>query len=79
MAYGAYLAYQQYRMDGTVHIIGVDGFEGESEGLNLVERGILDATIQTPDFGGLSYEIAKKILNGEKVDRNIIIQPKLIF
>lgn len=79
MAYGAYQACQQYRIAGTVHLIGVDGFEGESAGLSLLDRGILDATIQTPDFGELSYEIARKLLNGEEVQKNIIIQPRLIF
>ena len=79
MAYGAYQACQQYRIAGTVHLIGVDGFEGESAGLSLLDRGILDATIQTPDFGALSYETARKILDGKKVQKNIIIQPKLIL
>ena len=47
--------------------------------LELVDKGVLDATIQTPDFGGLSYEIARKLLEGKKVDKNIIIQPELIL
>ena len=79
MAYGAYQACQQYRIEGKVHLIGVDGFEGESAGLSLVDKGVLDATIQTPDFGGLSYEIARKLLEGNKVEKNIIIQPELIL
>ena len=58
-----------------MHLIGVDGFEGESAGLSLLDKGVLDATIQTPDFGGLSYEL----LEGKKVDKNIIIQPELIL
>lgn len=32
MAYGAYQACQQYRIEGKVHLIGVDGFEGEVQG-----------------------------------------------
>lgn len=62
-----------------IYLIGVDGFEGESAGLSLVDKGVLDATIQTPDFGGLSYEIARKLLEGNKVEKNIIIQPELIL
>ena len=34
---------------------------------------------RTPDFGGLSYEIARKLLEGNKVEKNIIIQPELIL
>lgn len=78
MAFGAYLACQQYRASDGVHLIGVDGFEGESAGLNLVEKGILDATIQSPDFGSMSYDIALAILHGEKVAHNITIEPQLI-
>ncbi|MDO4276326.1 MAG: substrate-binding domain-containing protein [Eubacteriales bacterium] len=78
MAYGACLACEQLRLDDGVSFIGVDGFEGEIAGLNLVEKGILDATIQSPDFGGLAYDTALEILKGNKVERNITIVPKLI-
>lgn len=78
MAYGAYLACQQYRAAEGVHLIGVDGFEGESAGLNLVEKGILDATIQSPDFGSMSYDVALAILQGEEAAHNITIEPQVI-
>lgn len=78
MAYGAYLACEQLRVDGAVSFIGVDGFEGEIAGLNLVEKGVLDATIQSPDFGALAYDTALEILKGNEVERNMTIVPKLI-
>lgn len=78
MAYGAYLACQQLRMGEETRFIGVDGFEGESEGLNLVEQDILDATIQSPDFGELAYDTAMRILKGEDTERNITVVPRLI-
>ena len=78
MAYGAYLACQQYRAADGVHLIGVDGFEGESAGLNLVERGILDATIQSPDFGSMAYDVALALLHGKETAHNITIEPQLI-
>lgn len=78
MAYGAFLACQQYRAADGVHLIGVDGFEGESAGLNLVERGILDATIQSPDFGSMAYDVALALLHGRETAHNITIEPQLI-
>lgn len=78
MAYGAFLACQQYRAADGVHLIGVDGFEGESAGLNLVERGILNATIQSPDFGSMAYDVALALLHGKETAHNITIEPQLI-
>lgn len=78
MAYGAYVACQQLRVKNSSVLLGVDGFEGESAGLNLVERGILDATIQSPDFGALAYDTALDILNGKEVKRNNTVVPRLI-
>ena len=57
---------------------GVDGFEGESAGLNLVEKEILDATIQSPDFGSLAYDTAMDILEEKEVQRDITVTPRMI-
>lgn len=78
MAYGAYLACQQLRVQNSTVLLGVDGFEGDAAGLNLVENGILDATIQSPDFGALAYDTAMDILNGKEAERNITVVPRLI-
>ena len=78
MAYGAYLACQQFRVGENTDFIGVDGFDGEKAGRNMVDRGILKATVQSPDFGALAYEKAVEILKGEKVDREITIIPEMI-
>lgn len=78
MAYGAYLACQQLRVQNSSVLMGVDGFEGDAAGLNLVENGILDATIQSPDFGALAYDTALDILNGKEVRRNNTVVPRLI-
>lgn len=78
MAYGAYLACQQFRIKEKTDFIGVDGFDGEVAGRNLVERGILNATIQSPDFGALAYDTAMGILEGRKTEKNIMIVPEII-
>lgn len=78
MAYGAYIAGEQLRMGNATKFMGVDGFEGESAGLNLVEKEILDATIQSPDFGALAYDTAMDILGGKEVQKDITVTPKII-
>ncbi len=77
MAYGAYLAYDQYRVTGTC-FIGVDGFAGNMGGVDLVKQGILTATIQCPEIGSLAGETAVKILDGEEVEKHIVMEPKVI-
>ena len=78
MAYGAYLACQQLRVRDSISLIGVDGFEGEIAGRNLVEKGILNATIQSPDFGALAYDTALEILRGNEVERDITVVSRVI-
>ncbi len=77
MAYGAYLAQAQYRVTGTC-FLGVDGFAGNLGGLDLVERGILDATIQCSGIGSLAYKTALQILEGQEVEKHLVIEPKVI-
>lgn len=77
MAYGAYLAQNQYRVTGAC-FLGVDGFTGNLGGLDLVERDILDATIRCSDIGILAYKTAVRILDGEEVEKHLVIEPELI-
>ena len=80
MAFGCYTACRQYRVNQTPKIIGVDGFEGagETAGRHLLEKGILQATIKSPDFGALAFDTALKILGGEKTERQMTVVPQLI-
>ena len=80
MAFGCYTACRQLRVDQMPQIIGVDGFEGEGEtaGRQLLDKGILQATIKSPDFGALAYDTALKILDGRETDRQMTVVPQLI-
>lgn len=62
MAYGAYLALEKLDIQG-VHIVGLDGFSGEKGGLQLVEQGILDATVTCPTGGAEAIRYAVDIIN----------------
>ena len=80
MAFGCYTACRQLRVDQIPQIVGVDGFEGEGEtaGRQLLEKGILQATIKSPDFGALVYDTALKILDGQETERQMTVVPQLI-
>lgn len=78
MAYGAYSACQQFRVLGNVDFIGVDGFDGEAAGVNMVENSILNATVQSPDLASLVFEKAMQVLDGKKVKKNIVVIPQII-
>ena len=57
----------------------VIGFDGNDDAKNAIEAGTMDATIaQQPDeIGALGVELAAKIYNGEKVDKNIAADFKI--
>lgn len=61
MAYGARLALQQLGITG-VRIVGLDGFSGRDGGLQLVEQGMIDATLACPTGGTEAIQYALDIL-----------------
>lgn len=73
MAYGAYIAATDLRIDG-IRFIGVDGLE--SEGKALVEQGILAGTFYRHTGGKEAVEWALKILEGEKkIPLEVVLEP----
>lgn len=73
MAYGAYLAAKKIVPDNRIKFAGVDGLISvtrEIRGIDLVRKGILDASYLNPTSGDEVIRIAKAILYGEKVDKN---------
>lgn len=43
-----------------------------------MEKEILDATIQSPDFGSLAYDTAMDILEEKEVQRDITVTLRMI-
>lgn len=62
MAYGAHLALEELGMSG-IRIVGLDGFSGENGGLQLVEQGVIDATVTCPTGGTEAIRYAVDIIN----------------
>ncbi len=58
-------------------IVVIEGVKG-SPISEKRHRGILDATIQSPDFCSMAYDAALALLYGEEADHNLTIEPQLI-
>ncbi|EPE95005.1 substrate-binding domain-containing protein [Rhizobium grahamii] len=71
MAYGAYLAAKDAGREKDIKFIGIDALPGE--GVTWVNNGELSATFlyATPGAEGLRQAI--KFLNGEKVEKNVVL------
>lgn len=62
MAYGAHLALEKLNLSG-IKIVGLDGFSGQNGGLQMVENGIIDATVTCPTGGSEAIRYAIDIIN----------------
>lgn len=78
MAKGAYTAAQKISADNNIKFIGIDGLLGEDGGIDLVNKGILEATFLYPTGGDRAIQIAMKILNKEPYKKNTILNTALI-
>lgn len=74
MAYGAYLALEKLGIQG-IRIVGLDGFSGENGGLQLVEQGIIAATVTCPTGGTEAIQYAIDIMNNVSgIPKQIILR-----
>lgn len=65
----AYAICRQLGIDRRIKIIGVDGLPGKNEGIDLVDRGILDATVLYPTGGKEAIRTAMAILKKQPFRR----------
>ncbi|MCW0484456.1 substrate-binding domain-containing protein [Gaoshiqia sediminis] len=61
-----------------VLIVGVDGLPNEGGGIEMVEEGILSATLIYPTGGKEAIEIASKILHGEPYEKENLLATTLV-
>ena len=79
MAYGAWVAAKEYRVEG-VRFVGMDGLMGAGGETNLVEQGVLDATFYCPTGGRQAVDYVLRILSGETIeDKWVILEPTPIL
>lgn len=59
-------------------IVGIDGLPNEGGGIEMVEKGILSATLIYPTGGKEAIEIASKILYGEPYEKENLLTTTLV-
>lgn len=80
VALGAYEALCTLDLDEQIRVVGCDGFTGENEGVDLVKRGMLAATISCPTGGREAVQYAMNILREESgVPKQVILRSHTIL
>ncbi|WP_228238366.1 substrate-binding domain-containing protein [Allomuricauda sp. M10] len=77
----AHLLWQMAKRKGLqeqIKFIGTDGLNGPDGGIELVRNGVLHATILYPTGGSEAVKLAIRILNGEDVPKNNILNTTVI-
>jgi ribose transport system substrate-binding protein len=70
-AHGAYLAARAAGREKDIQFVGIDALQ--HEGLMYVRQGVLDVTFEYPTGGAEAIDIALKILEGESIEKNIVL------
>ncbi|TXG37477.1 substrate-binding domain-containing protein [Seonamhaeicola maritimus] len=78
IAHDAWKIAKSKGVEKSIKFIGVDGLYGTNNGIQLVENGILLATILYPTGGDEAIKIARKILHNENVPKNNILNTTVI-
>ena len=71
MAYGAYLAAKDAGREKEIKFLGIDALP--AEGVTWVSKGELEATFLYATPGAEGLRQAVKLLNGEKIEKNIVL------
>ncbi|MHB1305869.1 MAG: substrate-binding domain-containing protein [Limisphaerales bacterium] len=74
-AHGAYLAAKAAGRDQGLRLVGIDALP--QEGVAYVSQGILSATFQYPTGGQEAVAMARRILGGEQVAKEITLGSRL--
>lgn len=78
MAYGAYLAAGRTLPGRKPDFIGIDGLPGAGNGIDLVRRGIFDATFIYPTGGDQVIATAMNILQGRPFNRETLLSTAIV-
>jgi ribose transport system substrate-binding protein len=70
-AHGAYLAARAAGREKDIQFVGIDALQ--HEGLMYVRQGVLDVTFEYPTGGAEAIDMALKILEGESIEKNIVL------
>lgn len=77
MVFDAFLEVKKHHMEDRVKFIGVDGICGE--GIDMIDRGEMVATVRYPTGGKMAMQTAIKILEGKQLGwRDTLITPIVV-
>jgi ribose transport system substrate-binding protein len=75
MAVGCYLAARDAGREKEMIFVGVDGLGGQAGGVKKVMDGVLACTFIYPPCASEALEYGIKLLNGEDVPKEVILEP----
>ncbi len=78
MAHGAWQAAKRLGLAGRMRFVGIDALPGEGGGIDLVRRGVLDASYIYPTRGDLVMQLALDILEGRPYERDNYMKAALV-
>lgn len=78
MAMDGWRIAKELGVENEIKFIGVDALNGPDGGIQMVQDGILDATLLYPTGGSEVIKLALKILNGEEVPKNSLLATTVI-
>lgn len=78
MATGAYLAADREHRSHDIAFVGIDALPGQDNGVDLVLKGVLDATFIYPTGGEKVMEIAMNILEKKDFPRETILNTAIV-
>ena len=78
MAAGAYRAALRRGREKEMLFIGVDALSGEGRGVDMVDKGQLDATFIYPTGGDRVMQVAMDILQGRPYEREVLLSTALV-
>ncbi len=78
MALGVYEQLKAWGLHEKIQLIGVDALRGEGNGLDLIERGILRASVVYPTGGKEAIATAIQILNKQDYNANTLLKTTVI-
>ena len=78
MAYGAYKVAREHGLQNKCRFVGVDGLAGMDGGLELVRKGVLEASMLYPTKGDEVIALAMKILRHEPFARDNYLPTSIV-
>ena len=78
MAFGAWEVAKELGLEKNIQFVGVDGLNTSNGGIQLVEKGVLSATVFYPTGGNEAIKLALKIIKNEPFSKSNILNSIII-